>query len=58
MKPVNLNRYRKEKARREKRAEADAKAVKFGRTGAEKARERAEQAREAARLDGHERDGE
>ena len=58
MKPVNLNRYRKEKARREKRAEADANAVKFGRTGAEKAQERAEQAREAARLDGHERDGE
>ncbi|WP_170760522.1 DUF4169 family protein [Ruegeria lacuscaerulensis] len=35
-KPVNLNRYRKEKARAEKKARADQNAVKFGRTKAEK----------------------
>ncbi|NOD63250.1 MULTISPECIES: DUF4169 family protein [unclassified Ruegeria] len=35
-KPVNLNRYRKEKARAEKKARADQNAVAFGRTKAEK----------------------
>ncbi|WP_037306974.1 DUF4169 family protein [Ruegeria halocynthiae] len=35
-KPVNLNRYRKDKARAEKKARADQNAVKFGRSKAEK----------------------
>ncbi len=35
-KPVNLNRYRKEKARAEKKARADQNAASFGRTKAEK----------------------
>ena len=34
--PVNLNRFRKEKARAEKKARADQNAVAFGRTKAEK----------------------
>ncbi len=35
-KPVNLNRYRKEKARAEKKARADQNSVAFGRSKAEK----------------------
>lgn len=35
-KPVNLNRYRKEKARAQSKARADQNAVKFGRTKSEK----------------------
>jgi hypothetical protein len=35
-KPVNLNRFRKERARAEKRARADENAVKHGRTKAQK----------------------
>ena len=34
--PVNLNRFRKEKARADTKARADQNAVKFGRTKAEK----------------------
>jgi len=55
-KPVNLNRARKEKERAQKRARADENAVRFGRTGAEKARDRAEAERAAAHLDGHKRE--
>ena len=36
VKPVNLNRFRKEKARAAKKARADENAVKFGRTKAQK----------------------
>ncbi len=43
---VNLNKARKAKERKAARANADANAVKFGRTKAE----RATQAREAAKL--------
>ena len=53
---VNLNRFRKEKARAEKRAEADANAAKHGRTKAEKALDKARAAKAARDLDGHERD--
>lgn len=56
--PVNLNRFRKEKARAERRAEADANAVKFGRSKAQKAREAADAARAKAQLDGNRRDSE
>jgi hypothetical protein len=53
---VNLNRFRKEKARAEKRAEADANAAKHGRTKAEKALDKARAEKAARDLDGHERD--
>lgn len=57
-KPVNLNRFRKDKARAEKRARADQNAVKFGRSKAEKdlAKSRNEQA--IRRLEGHRSDAE
>lgn len=53
---VNLNRFRKAKARDETRAGADANAVKFGRTKAQKAREAADAARAKAELDGKKRE--
>ena len=54
--PVNLNRYRKAKARADKKARADENAVKFGRSKAERdlARARAEKARRE--LDGKEQE--
>lgn len=54
--PVNLNRFRKEKAREAARAEADANAAKFGRTKAERvlAATKAEKARRL--LDQHRRE--
>ncbi|MBB94648.1 MAG: DUF4169 domain-containing protein [Rhodobacteraceae bacterium] len=52
-KPVNLNRFRKDKARADKKARADENAVKFGRTKAEKDRARAEENLAERRLDGH-----
>ncbi|UWQ48258.1 DUF4169 family protein [Leisingera caerulea] len=55
-KPVNLNRYRKEKARAEKKARADRNAVTFGRTKAEKDLDKARNAHEIKRLDEHKRD--
>lgn len=54
--PVNLNRARKDRARVEKRREADANAIKFGRTKTERQAEAARAAREAARLEGHKRE--
>ncbi|MFP4327095.1 MAG: DUF4169 family protein [Roseicyclus sp.] len=53
--PVNLNRFRKAKARAEKKARADENAVKFGRTRAEKAGARAEAEAIARALDSHKR---
>lgn len=55
-KPVNLNRFRKDKARADKKARADENAVKFGRTKAEKDLDRARAAKAARDLDGHARD--
>lgn len=52
MKPVNLNRFRKEKTRAEKKREADANAAKFGRTKAERLFEAARNAQASKRLDG------
>ncbi|MBS8228148.1 DUF4169 family protein [Vannielia litorea] len=46
-KPVNLNRFRKDRARAEKKARADQNAAFHGLTKAEKARAKAEAAREA-----------
>ncbi|GGE24007.1 hypothetical protein GCM10011360_10640 [Primorskyibacter flagellatus] len=50
---VNLNRFRKNRARAEKRAEADANAARHGQTKAERQQTEAEKAQAAKRLDGH-----
>lgn len=54
--PVNLNRFRKEKARAEKKARADQNAVKFGRTKAEKSLDKSRKDQEIRRLDDHRSD--
>ena len=54
--PVNLNRFRKNKARAGKKARADENAVKYGRSKADKTRDRAEAERAAQHLDGPKRD--
>lgn len=51
--PVNLNRFKKQKARAEKAARADQNAVKFGQTKAEKQRSTALREKESKLLDGH-----
>lgn len=53
--PVNLNRYRKQKARAEKKARADENAAKHGRGKAAKARDDAQARRAARDLEGHRR---
>ncbi len=55
-KVVNLNRARKTRARVAAKAEADANALKFGRTRAERAAETAEAQRIARELDGKKRE--
>jgi len=57
-KPVNLNRFRKEKARADKKARADENAVRFGRNKAQKAADKAESDRKIRHLDAHRRDDE
>ncbi len=54
--PVNLNKARKAKARADKSAQADANAVKFGRTKSEKDSARKEADRALRALDNHKRD--
>ncbi|MDE4174659.1 DUF4169 family protein [Phaeobacter sp. PT47_59] len=54
--PVNLNRFRKQKARAEKKARADANAVKFGRSKAEKQLDRSLRDKQERHLDGHQTD--
>ncbi len=51
--PVNLNRFRKQKDRQEQSAKADENAVKFGRSKAEKQRQKDQQARQSRLLDQH-----
>ncbi|CAD0185717.1 hypothetical protein RUESEDTHA_02613 [Ruegeria sp. THAF57] len=55
-KPVNLNRYRKEKARAEKKARADQNSVAFGRSKAEKEVLQKQQEKQRSDLDNHELD--
>ncbi|WP_171211531.1 MULTISPECIES: DUF4169 family protein [unclassified Ruegeria] len=55
-KPVNLNRYRKEKARAEKKARADQNSVAFGRSKAEKEVLQKQQEKQRSDLDKHELD--
>ncbi|MEM8730094.1 MAG: DUF4169 family protein [Pseudomonadota bacterium] len=55
-KPVNLNRFRKEKARAQDRTRADENAVKFGRSKAQKSRDTDALHRAERSLDGHKRE--
>ena len=57
MKPVNLNKVRKEKARAEAKAKADENAVRFGRTKEQKKAESTRKSQAARLLDGLKRDG-
>ncbi len=54
--PVNLNRYRKEKARAKGKARATENSVKFGRTKAQKDAEHVDAERVRKLFDGHKRD--
>ena len=53
---TNLNRFRKQKTRAEKKARADENVVKFGRSKATKQADKAKADRAARLLDGHKRD--
>lgn len=53
--PVNLNRFRKEKARAEKKARAKENALKFGRSKAEKTRDTLQKEKLQSHVDGHKR---
>lgn len=55
-KPVNLNQFRKAKARSEQRATADENAVKFGRGKTQKECDTAEAQKTRKTLDQHKRD--
>jgi hypothetical protein len=52
-KPVNLNQFRKQKARAEKKARADENVVRFGRSKAEKHLDRARTDKARRYLEGH-----
>ncbi|MHA6261739.1 DUF4169 family protein [Arenibacterium sp. CAU 1754] len=54
--PVNLNRFRKEKARAERKARAKQNVATFGRTKAEKDLEKAREEKAQRDLDGHKTD--
>ena len=54
--PVNLNRFRKAKARADRKARADENAVKFGRSKSQKSIEKTEAARRRKTLDLHKRE--
>ena len=51
--PVNLNKFRKSRAREEARAKADENAVRYGRSKAEKELDKARQDKARRDLDGH-----
>jgi hypothetical protein len=53
---VNLNRFRKQKAKETREREADANRVAFGRTKAEKKLSKAEKDLAEKSLDGHKRE--
>jgi hypothetical protein len=54
--PVNLNRFRKERAREERKERAAENVARFGRTKAEKEAERQRNDRARRDLDGHEKE--
>ncbi len=51
--PVNLNKFRKQKTRADKKARADENAAKFGRTKAERLLDAATEDRKKRHLDQH-----
>lgn len=51
--PVNLNRFRKDKARAEKKARADQNALKFGQTKSQKKINKINIGKTVQELDGH-----
>ncbi len=53
--PVNLNRFKKTKARADKKARADQNAVSFGRTKAQKSLDKATSEKSKRDLDGKKR---
>jgi hypothetical protein len=53
---TNLNQFRKQKAKADKKREADRNAVKFGRTKAEKELDSARETKASRDLDGHKAD--
>ena len=55
-KPINLSRFRKEKARADKRVQGDANAAKFGRTKAQKDADALNRERAEKTLDRHKRE--
>jgi len=55
---INLNRFRKEKARAERASIAEENRVRFGRTRAQKAVDRISAEKARHHLDGHRRDDE
>ena len=57
MKPVNLNKFRKQKARADKKARADENAVTYGLSKSEKARLETQNARAISFIEGHKTDG-
>lgn len=54
--PVNLNRFKKDKARAMRKARAQQNVVKFGRSKAEKQLDRAQADKAQSDFDGHKRD--
>ena len=56
--PINLNKHRKAKARAEQKAQADANAVRFGWTKAERMLDAAREEKTATFLDQHKFDDE
>lgn len=54
--PVNLNRFRKDKAKAEKRAQANENAIRHGLNKSQKDAARKETARRIAELDGKKRE--
>jgi hypothetical protein len=54
--PINLNQFRKQKARAQKRVEADENSVKFGRTKAQKRLEASRAAKASQGLNAHKLD--
>lgn len=54
--PINLNKVRKDRARQERRAQANENAVKFGRTKTERQRDNAKLSRDLGKIDQHKRE--
>jgi hypothetical protein len=56
VKPVNLNKVRKAKAKGDAKAKADENAVRFGRSKADRASDKAREAIRVVRLEQHKRE--